>query len=132
MANCFVAVVEGRSAVAGYYTLSATSVFFDSLPEAFRKRLPRYPAVPAALLGRSAVDLQHRGKGLGEALLLDAVRRTLRADLAAAIFVVDAKNEEATRFYRTYSFLEIGPGLTKLYLPTTEIAKLFARIDREP
>ena len=85
------------------------------------------------MLGRLAVDLQHRGKGLGEALLLDAVRRTLRADLAAAIFVVDAKNEEATRFYRTYSFLEIGPGLTKLYLPTTEIAKLlFARIDREP
>jgi ribosomal protein S18 acetylase RimI-like enzyme len=131
VANCFVAVVEGTSAVIGYYTLSASSVIFDRLPEAFRKRLPRYPEVPAALLGRLAVDFQHRGRGLGEALLLDALCRTLRADLAAAIFVVDAKDEQAARFYRSYSFLDIEPGLTKMYLPAGEIEKLFARIDRQ-
>lgn len=127
VANCFVAVPKGAKAVAGYFTLSATSVVFATLPEDFSKKLPRYPDVPAALLGRLAVDLQHRGKALGEFLLLDAMRRTMHVDLAAAVLVVDAKDEGAKAFYYRYGFLDIGPGRSRLYLPVAEIAKTFAR-----
>jgi hypothetical protein len=62
VANCFVAVDQTTKAIGGFYTLSATAVIFDSLPEAFAKKLPPYPEVPAALVGRLAVDLQHRNK----------------------------------------------------------------------
>jgi ribosomal protein S18 acetylase RimI-like enzyme len=123
VANCFVAINQTTKAVAGYYTLSASAVIFDSLPDAFRKKLPRYPAVPAALVGRLAVDLQHRGQRLGETLLLDAMRRTLQSGLAAAILVVDPKDEQAARFYYRYGFLDIGPGRTRLYMPVSEIEK---------
>ncbi len=127
IANCFVGVQQTTKAIGGYYTLSATAVVFDSLPEAFRKKLPRYPEVPAALLGRLAVDLRHRGKGLGEILLLDAMRKTLNADLAAAVLVVDAKDEQAAAFYYRYGFLDIGPGRTRLYMPVSEIEKALPR-----
>ena len=100
---------SNENTIAGYYTLSATAVVFDQLPEDFRKKLPRYPEVPAALVGRLAVDTRHRDKRLGELLLFDAMRRTLQADLAAAILVVDAKDDAAAEFYRSYDFLDIGP-----------------------
>jgi hypothetical protein len=58
--------------------------------------------------------------------LFDAMRRTLHADLAAAVLVIDAKDEQAVSFYRRYDFLDIGPGRKRLYLPVSEIAKAFA------
>lgn len=126
VANCFVGVHKTEKTIGGYYTLSATSVIFKNLAEDFTKKLPRYPDVPAALLGRLAVDLQHRNRGLGKALLYDAMRRTLYADLASAILVVDAKDEAAASFYRSYDFLNIGPERSRLYLPVSEIAKIFS------
>ena len=123
VANCFVAVNQVTKVIGGYYTLSATAVIFDSLPDTFKKKLPRYPEVPAALVGRLAIDLQHRGKRLGETLLLDAMRRTLQSGVAAAILVVDPKDEQAAKFYYRYGFLDIGPGRTRLYMPVSEIEK---------
>jgi ribosomal protein S18 acetylase RimI-like enzyme len=123
IAYCFTAVSQAMKAIGGYYTLSATAVIFDSLPDAFKKKLPRYPEVPAALVGRLAVDLHHRGKRLGETLLLDAMHRTLQSGLAAAILVVDPKDEQTARFYYRYGFLDIGPGRTRLYLPVSEIGE---------
>lgn len=125
VANCFVGVNHATKAIGGYYTLSATAVIFDGLPENLRKKLPRYPEVPAVLVGRLAVDLQHRGKGVGERLLLDAMRRTLQSGIAAAILVVDPKDDQAARFYYRYGFLDIGPGRTRLYMPVSEIEKIF-------
>jgi ribosomal protein S18 acetylase RimI-like enzyme len=125
IANCFVAVSHATKVIGGYYTLSATAVIFDTLPDTFKKKLPRYPEVPAALVGRLAVDLQHRGKRLGETLLLDAMGRTLQSGVAAAILVVDPKDEQAARFYHRYGFLDIGPGRTRLYIPVSEIEKTF-------
>ncbi len=126
VANCFVGVHKAERVVGGYYTLSATAVIFDDLPEEFRKKLPRYPGVPAALLGRLAVDLAHRLRGLGDFLLFDAMRRTLHADLAAAVLIVDAKDEQAAGFYQRHGFLDIEPGRGRLFLPVSRIAKIFA------
>jgi ribosomal protein S18 acetylase RimI-like enzyme len=81
------------------------------------------PEVPAALVGRLAVDLQHRNKRLGEMLLLDAMRRTLQSGLAAGVLVVDPKDEQAARFHYRLRLLDNGPGRTRLYMPVTEIEK---------
>jgi GNAT superfamily N-acetyltransferase len=102
VAACFVLVddaagPDGR--VAGYYTLSAASIALAELPPALAKRLPRYPVVPATLLGRLAVDRGYRGRGLGEALLFDAFIRSLRSEIASFAFVADAKDEAAQAFY---------------------------------
>ena len=78
-ASCFVGVHATDGAIGGYYTLSATSVLLEDLQDHLRRKLPRYPDVPAALLGRLAVDdVRHRGQGLGKLLLYDAMQHTVR------------------------------------------------------
>ena len=126
VAKCFVAIHATEETLGGFYTLSASSILFTDLPAGFTKRLPRYPQVPAALLGRLAVDRGHQGKGLGDFLLFDAMRCVLHTDTAATVLLVDAKDDTAVRFYRRHDFLEIGPGHRRLYLPVGTIAKIYA------
>ena len=69
VATCFVLVAEGDPIPRGYYTLAATTIGLTDLPAAQARRLPRYPLVPATLMGRLAVALVHRCQRLGERLL---------------------------------------------------------------
>ena len=90
--------------VAGYYTIAATGLVFSDLPPARSKKLPRYPVIPAILLGRLAVAISHQGKRLGGALVADALDRARVNDIMAYAMVVDAKNAEAARFYAHLGF----------------------------
>ena len=105
---CYVAVEEGSDKVAGYYTLAAGGVPLTDLPESLSKRLPRYPSVPVARVGRLAVDQAHKGIKLGGALLADAVLRALRSEVAVFALVVDAKDDAAVAFYRHHGFEAYG------------------------
>lgn len=113
---CFVAVDPVR-VVAGYYTLAMSAVLLSDLSEEHAKRLPRYPTVPVARLGRLAVDERWRGLGLGGALLWDAVERAARAEIAAYALLVDAKDDTAAAFYRHHGFFTLGGGAHTLFLP---------------
>ncbi|TAM72923.1 N-acetyltransferase [bacterium] len=98
-------VFSEAGTVAGYYTLSALSVYVRDLPEALAKRMPRHP-LPATLLGRLARDLRYRDQGLGEMLLYDAIELTVyaSAQIATIGMVVDAENGHAFRFYERFGF----------------------------
>jgi ribosomal protein S18 acetylase RimI-like enzyme len=124
MAQVFVAV-RGPASIAGYYSLSAASFQKDELPPPLARRLPHYP-VPAAVLGRLAIDREQQGRGLGETLLLDAIRRVVRASTAIAIYaiVVDAKNERAETFYERYGFRAFASQPRRLFLPLETFEKL--------
>lgn len=111
--------------VAGYYTLSATSILLVDLPLQIAKRLPRYPSIPATLMGRLAVDRKYRGQKFGESLLFDAFSRTLRSDIASFAFVVDAKDEAAQAFYERYGFTLLPKTVLRMFKPLSEIAALF-------
>jgi len=125
VAQVFVAVGDAPGKIAGYYSLSAASFEKDELPPALAKRLPHYP-VPAAVLGRLAVDRAQQGRGLGEMLLLDAIRRVVRASTTIAVhaIVVDAKNERARAFYERYGFRAFATGPRRLFLPLETFGKL--------
>jgi GNAT superfamily N-acetyltransferase len=112
-------------AIAGYYTLSATAVGLGELPEQTIRKLPRYPLVPAPLLGRLAIDRRQRGKGYGRFLLADALYRALRSEIAAFAVIVDAKDEAARRFYERESFLRFPDQPMKLFRPMADIEQLF-------
>jgi GNAT superfamily N-acetyltransferase len=126
VASCFVLVSDGDRVPIGYYTLAATSIALAELPEALAKRLPRYPVVPATLMGRLGVDEGHQGRGHGELMLLDAFSRVLRSDIASYAFVVDAKDEKTAQFYQRYRFRFLVEGGRRLFIPMAEIAKLFS------
>ena len=114
---CFVAVDDGTGKVAGYYTLAAGGVPLTGLPQALTKRLPRYPSVPVARVGRLAVDQVSQGRKLGAALLADAAMRALRSEVAVFALVVDAKDDAAVAFYRHHGFEPYGTQPRQLILP---------------
>ncbi|RUW43681.1 GNAT family N-acetyltransferase [Mesorhizobium sp. M8A.F.Ca.ET.021.01.1.1] len=120
----FVLVLPDGS-VAGYYTLSATAVAIGEWPAQTVRKLPRYPLIPATLLGRLAVDRRHRGQGYGRYLLADALSRCIRSEIASFAIVVDAKDESARGFYQRESFLPFPDQPMKFFRPMTDIAELF-------
>jgi GNAT superfamily N-acetyltransferase len=121
--NCFVAVEAATRAIAGFYTLAATSLLLTSIPDDQAGRLPRYPSVPAALLARLAVATSFQGNKLGGILLADAIDRVARGDLGAFAIVVDAKDAHACRFYEHHGFVAIKDEPMRLLLPIATALK---------
>jgi len=126
VAAVFVLTPDGRI-IAGYYTLSQFSVDLGTVPQDIARRLPKYPIVPATLIGRLAVSTLFRGQGLGEILLMDALQRSLKLSrqIASAAVIVDAKDDQAMAFYRRYGFLELPNIAGRLFLPMTTVERLF-------
>jgi ribosomal protein S18 acetylase RimI-like enzyme len=119
ISRVFVAhVPQDKTKVLGYYTLSTLSIDLSVLPDKIAQKLPRHP-IPAALIGRLAVDISTQGKGIGKMLLSNAIKRTLSVsdDIAIYAMVVDAINEEAESFYKRYGFSRLAHSGSRLFLP---------------
>lgn len=121
---------ENELGIVGFYSLSSFTLTIEDLPEEIGKKLPRYDAIPAALIGRLARDLRVRGKGVGALLLSDAVRRILAASRSLAVFaiVVDAKDAAASVFYEGFGFRPFPLRPQRLFLLTSTAAAAFERI----
>lgn len=117
VAQVFVACSPGEQIISGYYTTSAASFRKEELPLALAKKLPHYP-VPAAIIGRLAVDLSCQGQGLGVFLLADCLTRILQASQQVAInaVIVDAKDERAKAFYLKYGFTPFATNPLRLFI----------------
>ncbi|MGK5087515.1 GNAT family N-acetyltransferase [Bdellovibrionota bacterium FG-2] len=103
--------------ILGYYSVSSGQIEFDDLPSNVKKNIPRYP-VPITRIGRLAVDHKAKGHGVGQALLADALRRSLDASEKIGIYgvIVDAKDEAAKSFYKKYGFIELKDKPMVLFL----------------
>jgi GNAT superfamily N-acetyltransferase len=121
---------RGLPAVLGFYTLSMATVVSADIASAVSKKLPRYP-VPAALIGRLAIDERARGRRLGEQLLIDALRRVVSAaeTIGCLGVVVDAKDEDAETFYSKYDFVTIAAAgwPRRMFLPIDVARAAFAQ-----
>lgn len=124
MAAPFVLVLPD-GAIAGYYTLSSTAVNVGEWPAQTVRKLPRYPLIPATLLGRLAIDRHHQGNGYGRFLLADALFRAVRSEIASFAVIVDAKDENACRFYERESFLPFPDRPMRLFRPIADIEGMF-------
>ena len=127
VAACFVLTADGQT-IAGFYTLSQYAVDVAGLPPQFASKLPRYPEVPATLLGRFAISQDFRGQRLGEFLLVDALHRSwqLSKQVASVAVVVDAKDDTAVSFYKHFDFIPLPTSPSRLFLPMRSIEELFA------
>ena len=128
VARVFVAVDDQRRVV-GFYSLSSFTLAIADLPPEHAKRLPRYDAIPAALIGRLARDEKVHGEGVGDLLLADAVRRITGAARSLAVFaiVVEATDERAAAFYRNFGFAPFPNRSLRLFMPAAEAAEAGSR-----
>ena len=123
----FIAVKSDTSVIIdGYYTISSSTIDFQSLPFEKRRKLPAYP-IPAALIGRLAVDISCQGEGLGTELLVDALSRIVRASSEIGIYAVrvDAIDDSAKQFYLKHEFIPFEDSSLSLFLPIKTIKQEF-------
>ena len=117
-------VVCGGDAVIGYYCLAAGAIGHAEAPSTLRRNRP--DPVPVLVLGRLAIHKDHHQKGIGTALLNDAIRRAMQAADIAGItaLLVQAISEQARRFYLSRGFVEspIKPMTLCLMLATVRQA----------
>ena len=119
---CFVMVpMANPGQIAGFYTLSATTVELGKLPPELVKKLPRYPRLPATLLGRLARALTFKGHGIGDLLVVDALKRAYENSsvIGSVAVVVDPKDERAAKFYGMFGFQPLDA--QKMVLPMKAI-----------
>lgn len=121
LSNTFVLQEEGVSGnILGYFTLSFLEVDASTLPVESSRKLPKASPLPAAKLARLAVDGRCQGKGYGALLLADAIKRIVRtsSDSGGIVgFFVDAKDEQAKRFYIRFGFIPLQDAPRNLFLP---------------
>lgn len=125
LARTYVLIEKARPIVKGFYALSNHTVVYEALPEDQAKGLPCID-LPVVLISRLAVDSSVHGQGLGEFLLIDALRRAeyLATKIGIQAVEVDAGDENAKRFYEKYGFLSLTDDPRHLFLPIKVIRKL--------
>jgi len=108
--------------IVGYYSLAYGSVSLEEAPHTVKAGLPRYP-VPVILLARLAVDSTEQGRGLGAALLKDALLRTIQAAEIAGLraMLVHAKDDSAKDFYEKFGFEPSPIDAYHLFLKLSDI-----------
>ncbi len=126
LSACFV-LSDESNIVKGYYTLSSSSIDRDELPEEVIKILPpSYENLPVTLLGRLARNVKNIGEGMGEILLMDALKRSYdtTGTVASMAVVVDPIDQTAVNFYGKYGFIHL-PSSGKMFITMKTISKLF-------
>lgn len=120
-------LATGERRIAGYFTLAASQIRVSVIPDG--RGLPAKMPLPTTLLGRLAIDLEYRGRGLGGALLVEALRVAVVASetVAAAAIEVDAKDEASREFYARYGFESLMDDRLHMYLPMTTARELVER-----
>jgi GNAT superfamily N-acetyltransferase len=93
--------------VIGYYAMCMGQIFSHEVIGSMRRNMPRQ--IPAVILGRLAIDKNWQGKGLGKALLYDAVQRSIRVaqEVSARLLIVHTLSPDAERFYSHYGFVRL-------------------------
>lgn len=112
----------------GFYTLSAASVLLTDLPGETARKMPRYPSIPAIRLGRLAVAASMQKQHIGSLLVMDALRRACRNELAWAVFLVDAKNDRAAEFYGKFLFRRFEVNRLSLWMHRKQAEALVASL----
>lgn len=99
-------IVGDGDQVAGYYSLTVGQVDTADAPPRVSKGMGRYP-IPVVILARLAVSTRYQGRGIGAAMLRDAIRRTLAIADEAGIraLLTHPIDDDAARFYQRFGFI---------------------------
>jgi hypothetical protein len=112
-----------RAASLVFYTLSPASLEYARTLALVKRWLARYDVL-VFRLGRLAVDQTKQGSGLGGGLLLRAAARCIRVadEVGGVALFIDAKNDRAARWYKSYGALWLTDASLSLVLPLATAA----------
>ena len=109
--------IDEHEQIAGFYSLSTTQIHRDDSPDQFRQ-FSAYQPIPAALIGRLAINEAHQGQGVGRYLLAHALAiiKRLSEVIGLAVVVIDAKNQDVAEFYKKFGFFTAHNSDLRLFL----------------
>lgn len=124
--RCFV-VCDDRQHVIGYYALAAGAVSHEAVPGHLKRNMP--DPIPIAVLGRLAVHADWTGKGMGQGLLQDALRRTLQIaqQMGLRALLCHAIDEPAKAFYLKHGFIETPLDPMTVMLSLTRLGDMLGK-----
>ena len=131
-AKTFLAISDDSNGlILGFYSLSPASIQYSRTPEIIRRKLARYD-VPVFRLGRLAVDQTVQGQGLGGQLLLSAAKRCLYAasEVGGVALLIDAKNDRALNWYKSYGALPLEDTPLSLALPLSTLKAILLETNK--
>ena len=131
-AACYVLIEKSSTRIAGFYTLSSHSIPLNELAQDLARKLPRYPGVPAVLIGWLGRDAAFRGQRVGSLLLADAVARLAASPVGLHAICANAIDEAAIAFYRAHQFRVFASRPRSLYLPMTTAVAALGKPGRKP
>lgn len=117
------------SRIIGFYTLALISIDLSALPEKLQKK--HSVTTSGGLIARLAIDKSYKGKGYGEWMLIDALKKLLLASESVAfpVVVVDAK-DGAKGFYEQYGFQAFQGMENKLFITMADVRASFTSLNR--
>ena len=115
--------IDENEQIAGFYSLSTTQIHRDDSPDHL-KHFSAYQPIPAALIGRLAINEAHQGQGVGRYLLAHALATIKRLSdvIGLAVVVIDAKNQDVAAFYKRFGFFAANDSDLRLFLLVKSIA----------
>jgi GNAT superfamily N-acetyltransferase len=116
-AKAYVLIERDSGRPAGFYTLSASNIPLGEVGPELARKLPRYPTIPAPLIGWLGRDSAFRGQDIGALLLYDAIHRVRNTSIGAYTLLADAIDERAVAFYRKHQFISFTSRPQTLFLP---------------
>jgi hypothetical protein len=103
------------------------------IPDDLKKKMPRYPSVPVVLISWLGRHVDFRGRGLGEALMFDAIKVIATAVVGSHAIIVDAIDDKAMKFYRGYGFANLSPDTPRrMYVPVATALKVIKNQEDMP
>jgi ribosomal protein S18 acetylase RimI-like enzyme len=115
-AACYVLIEQESERVAGFYTLSSNAIPLTEIPPDLARKLPRYPSVPAVLIGWLGRDAGYQGQNVGSLLIYDAIARIASSPVGAHAIFADAIDETAKAFYQRHFFIPLANRPQSLFI----------------
>lgn len=124
--RCFV-ICDPNNVVVGYYCLSAGAINRESAPKSMRRNMPE--SLPVLVLGRLAIDKNYHNKGIGSALLRDAMIRSVSIAQDAGVFaiLIHSLSDQAKQFYLSRGFVESPLQTMTLFMTLATIRSILAK-----
>jgi len=110
--------------IVGFFSLAACEVISENLPPAWSRKYPS--KAPGAKLARLAVDRKHQGKGYGQLLMIEAMKKTLLVaeNIGIIGFFVDAKHHAARTYYEQFGFISFRQEPLEMFLPLATLRQV--------
>ncbi|MEM9927797.1 MAG: GNAT family N-acetyltransferase [Cyanobacteria bacterium P01_D01_bin.50] len=116
---------EQSEIIISFFTLTLCEVRVEKLPPKFAKKYPS--KIPGVKLARLAVSQLYQRQGIGEIMMIEAMKRALIvAENAGGIgLFVDTKDEATKNYYSRYGFVSLEDAFLEMFLPLSTIVQMF-------